>query len=334
MLKLNFLIVIIFAFLISNIPYSFAQNDQYSLSHFTAKGTVEPNSPFGGKVLWTIIDGDKGTIVGNSPLGLTIIRLDVEPHYTCYDSPNTVCLNVTATSVKNTQFIKVGDNAVLVFEMPDKQAISIMSGDLETLGIRVDIDKFRIKDISKIVKQSSQDELTEKLMDEAWSKFQNALELMKNDQIQRALLESNEEFGNMDDTFAFIDEINEEWISAEKDEVTPFMGTIISNQISEILRGVLNEDKEKTESFVYEEIFLTNSFGANIAQTGKTTDYKQWDENWWLTAKRDGVYFGKSFDESAGVNSLDMSVRMLDENGRFLGVMKYIINADEIYDNP
>jgi len=29
-----------------------------------------------------------------------------------------------------------------------------------------------------------------------------------------------------------------------------------------------------------------------------------------------------------------MSVRMLDENGRFLGVMKYIINADEIYDNP
>ena len=88
-------------------------------------------------------------------------------------------------------------------------------------------------------------------------------------------------------------------------------------------------DQQKPTDFVYEEIILTNSYGANVALTGKTSDYKQWDEQWWILAKRNGVEFESGFDESAGIQSLSMSVRIADDSGRFLGVMKFVINAEK-----
>jgi len=110
--------------------------------------------------------------------------------------------------------------------------------------------------------------------------------------------------------------------------MTPLMGTLLGSKVSEFLREIMITDQQKPTDFVYEEIFLTNSYGANVAQTGKTSDYKQWDEQWWILAKRNGVEFESGFDESAGVESLSMSVRIADDSGRFMGVMKFVINAE------
>ena len=316
-----------------SIPLAFAENEPYVLSHFSVKGTITENNPFGGLVFWTIVSGDQGTLVTSSSSGVTVFRLDMKQSDSCPELPNTVCLDSTVKSIKNSQLglVEVGDQAKMVFEMPEKQSITMLSGELATLEIQLDISKMRVKDVEKIVEKNIEEEEEDPLKKEAWSKLQEALELIKDSEIQKTLKDSNEKFGTLDDPYALIDERNDEWILADEDEVSPFMGTIMGNKASELLRKVMNEDKMKPTDFVYEEIILTNSYGANVAQTGKTTDYKQWDEQWWILAKNSGVNFESGFDESAGVQSLDMSVRISDENGRFLGVMKFVINTEKQY---
>ena len=62
-----------------------------------------------------------------------------------------------------------------------------------------------------------------------------------------------------------------------------------------------------------------------------SSDYQQWDEQWWLHAKRSGVYFQSEYDESAGVYSTDIALRINDNIGSFLGVIKAVTNVDETF---
>ena len=172
-------------------------------------------------------------------------------------------------------------------------------------------------------------EESDTLKQETKVKLDEVLQIRKNSQIIQALVKSNAEFDAMDDPYGVIDQRNNEWVKAEN-KVTPFMGSLIGTKVSDLLRNVILEDKEKTQDFTYEEIFVTNAYGANIAQTGKTSDYQQWDEQWWLQAKRSGVYFQSGYDESAGVYALDISVRITDDSEKFLGIMKFVINIENL----
>ncbi len=312
---------------------SYAENEPYVLSHFSVKGTITENNPFGGAVFWTLISGDQGTIVTSSHTGVTVLRLDMKQSDSCPELTNIVCLDSTIKSIKNSKFgfVEVGDQVKIVFEMPKKQTITMQSGKLAELVIELDISKMRVKDVEKIVEKNIKEDKLDALKQESLSKIREALELIYDSEIQDALKDSNEEFAALDEPFALIDERNDEWILAEDDEVTPFMGTILGNKASTLLQKALNEDKMKPTDFVYEEIILTNAYGANVAQTGKTTDYKQWDESWWMIAKLDGASVESGFDESAGVQSLDISFRIQDENGRFLGVAKFVINTEKLF---
>ena len=319
-------------FSVSVIPFTLADEEPYVLSHFSAKGVITENNPFGGAVFWTIVDGEDGTIVTSSINGLTVIRMHMTQSDSCEELSNTVCLDASITSTKNTLFTEEGVTAKIIFEMPDRQKISILSGELATLDLELNLEKIRVKEVAKIVEEEVQEEVQEEsneLQREAWSKLQDALELTKNSQIQQVLSESNSEFANLDDPYDLIDQRDAEWTSTPEDEMTPLMGTLLGSKVSEFLREIMITDQQKPTDFVYEEIFLTNSFGANVAQTGKTSDYKQWDEQWWILAKRNGVEFESGFDESAGVESLSMSVRIADDSGRFMGVMKFVINAEQ-----
>jgi len=328
--KLIFLILFFSVFSLFIPSSTFAQNQPFVLSHFNTKGIITENNPFGGMVLWTIINGEKGTVIISSVNGVGIIRMEMTQSDSCEKSSDIVCLDGIITEVKNTQFTKVGDKGNFVFEVPYKEKISLLSGDLATLEIEIDVKKMRIKDVSKIVEQKIQQDLTEKLRQEAWSKLQDALELIKNPQVIQILKVSNDQFNAVEFPYELIEQRNEEWISTEKDELNPFMGTVMANGVSDLLRTIMEEDKTSTEDFVYEEIILTNAFGANVAQTGKTSDYQQGDEQWWLLGKNNGVYFESGYDESVDVQSLDMSVRILDENDRFLGVIKFVINTEKL----
>lgn len=86
------------------------------------------------------------------------------------------------------------------------------------------------------------------------------------------------------------------------------------------------------------EVFFTDKFGFNTALTNPTSDFVQRDENWWKTAWENGVSVGEvEFDDSAGIWSIDISVRIDDPaSGRSLGVMKAVLGVSliqEVADN-
>jgi len=80
------------------------------------------------------------------------------------------------------------------------------------------------------------------------------------------------------------------------------------------------------------EAFFTDENGFNVALTNPTSDFVQRDENWWKTAWENGISVGEvEFDESAGIWSVDISVRIDDpRSGRSLGVMKAVLGVSLI----
>ena len=147
--------------------------------------------------------------------------------------------------------------------------------------------------------------------------------------LQKTVSESNQEFEKLDDIQEYINEKDKKWTSAPKEEITPFMQELIGNELSNNLRKEFIELYEKKYGYrIFGEVFVTNKYGANIAQTGKTSDYRQDDEEWWQIAKERGLYVGDvEYDESAGIYSISIGIRVDDEEGNFIGVIKAVVDV-------
>ncbi len=142
---------------------------------------------------------------------------------------------------------------------------------------------------------------------------------------------SNMQFSNMTNPEQYIDKMDTEWTSVPQQEITPFMKTLIDNQYSKQLRQISNSENVLFNGKVYGEIFITNAYGANVAETDKTSDYKQSDEVWWQEAKKNGVHIGGiEYDNSSGNISFAVAKRIDDESGNFLGVIKSVVNIEQI----
>ncbi len=149
--------------------------------------------------------------------------------------------------------------------------------------------------------------------------------------LQKDVLRSNKEFKKMKNLQAYIDKKDREWRSAPKEKITGFMQGLINNDVSDELREKTLFYKEKYGYDVFPEVFVTNVYGANVAQTGKTTDYRQDDEEWWQAAMREGLYIGDvAYDESADVYSTDIGLRIHDKNGNPAGSMKIVVNIKSV----
>ncbi|MGB5706760.1 MAG: HAMP domain-containing protein [Arenicellales bacterium] len=85
-------------------------------------------------------------------------------------------------------------------------------------------------------------------------------------------------------------------------------------------------------SLHFGEVFITDEFGFNVALTNPTSDFVQSDEGWWRTAMGNGISVGQvEFDASAGIWSIDISVRIDDDlTGKRLGVMKSVLGVSLI----
>ncbi len=149
--------------------------------------------------------------------------------------------------------------------------------------------------------------------------------------LQETLIKSNQEFENLSNVQDYINETDLNWTSAPKETITPFMQELINNTLSEELSEKIEFYEEKYGYPVFGEIFVTNKYGANAALTGKTSDYRQDDESWWLNAENDSLYVEDvEYDRSAAVYSTDICLRIDDKEGNFLGVMKVVLNIEEI----
>ena len=149
----------------------------------------------------------------------------------------------------------------------------------------------------------------------------------KNALLQKTLLRSNREFEKLDDLEKYIDQSDRNWVSAQKNEITPFMQELINNELSYSLRDEYIEFYERKYGYkTFGEIFITNKCGANVAQTGKSSDYRQDDEEWWQTSREKGFYVSDvEYDESAAIYAISIGVRVDDEKGDFIGIMKAVL---------
>ncbi len=150
--------------------------------------------------------------------------------------------------------------------------------------------------------------------------------------MRTTLAQSNAEFAAMADPVTYIDLQEEEWSSTPLDETTPLMEEIMANNLSKDLRNRLDLHYIREHGIdVYGEVQVSNSYGAVVAMTTRSTDYRQDDEGWWQAAEEDGKYVGGL--EMAGTDpmyGIPISVKVTDYDGGFLGVMRAFVGATEV----
>ena len=162
-------------------------------------------------------------------------------------------------------------------------------------------------------------------------KIQDSRVLANNIQVQNYLVESNDLFDTVDNAETVISQLDNRWQDSNPDEQNSIAYNLIHNEVGDIIRQFIQDDIDSESKFKYAEIIVTNTYGANVAQSGKTTDFRQNDETWWQEAKEHGIFLSEGgFDESAGVYSSDIAIQILDKEGHFIGVLKAVINVESV----
>lgn len=153
-------------------------------------------------------------------------------------------------------------------------------------------------------------------------KFVELSDFTNQNEVQNELMKSNSEFLNTD--LSKID-IEQQW-------TTEFSNEITSNNISqELKQRFVDKINKRTGTSPYGEVFITNAQGLIIAQSGTATDYYQGDETWWQKAVEYGYHVAATeFDESANTYVIPVSLKITDEQGEFLGVIKAGISSGGI----
>jgi methyl-accepting chemotaxis protein len=80
----------------------------------------------------------------------------------------------------------------------------------------------------------------------------------------------------------------------------------------------------------FEEIFVTEKHGYNIAYSNLTSDFVQQGEGWWEQSKQRGSVVNTDYDASANTFGLELMQSIQDpDSGTFLGVVKAVLAAQE-----
>ena len=119
------------------------------------------------------------------------------------------------------------------------------------------------------------------------------------------------------------DELFEEW---NRDGLTSTPG-------AEFLKRL-----RQTNPNQFKEIFLTDLRGYVVAATDRTSDFDQgpgddppFGEKWWAAAREKGEHVGDiSFDESAGVYSVDINMSIKADDDETVGIIKVVYSVENI----
>ncbi|MFB5615502.1 MAG: hypothetical protein ACE5RI_10525 [Candidatus Nitrosomaritimum yanchengensis] len=157
-------------------------------------------------------------------------------------------------------------------------------------------------------------------------------EMVRHPIIQNALKISNAQDSEMSEGIRaqIYFQREKEWTSSLKN--TPFMNSVIQNDVSDFLRENLVIESVEFGAVTFGEHILTNQFGPNIAVSIKTDNYDQSQDDWWQQSFRDidGKPFAREceFDSSAGIFSEDLVINIHDEAGKFIGILNSATPCD------
>ena len=82
-----------------------------------------------------------------------------------------------------------------------------------------------------------------------------------------------------------------------------------------------------TQTGDFSELFITESHGFVVAQSGRTSDFVQSDEEWWQRAARGTSWLGEAtYDSSAGIISAEIATPVQSDGGGVIGVVKGVMD--------
>ena len=153
--------------------------------------------------------------------------------------------------------------------------------------------------------------------------------MMSSFEVVEWVRESNAAFDAMEDPQGYIDQMDENWTLTPLDVVPEFMEAVLENNISLLLRDRFLEHYVFEHGMqVFGEVILTNKYGALIAATGRTTDFRQDDESWWHSAQEAELEISDIlYDESSESYGVCACTQVWDDAGETIGVAKAMINV-------
>jgi|GEM_PF-1215648 len=136
----SFVIFLVLGMTLPLIHLGYAQAASNSVN-FSTKGTVAESSNFHGVIMWTIVHGDKGTILIQSPAGRGLVHVSISQSTAC-DSSIPICLLSTVTDTTDNDVFKVGDTARYSIDLNAKQeTVSLLTGVLAGFDVTVNLSK-------------------------------------------------------------------------------------------------------------------------------------------------------------------------------------------------
>ena len=153
----------------------------------------------------------------------------------------------------------------------------------------------KTKQVAEQIREETALTIVAETMDKIDRNVYNTIEIFKEyvgkSMVQDELIKSNNEFAKLKYIDAYIDQKDKEWIFSNDKKLTPFTTEMLNTKLSKDLLRKINFYGKEYGFVIYGESFITNRYGANLALTDKTSDYKQSDEDWWVKAKNDGLAY-------------------------------------------
>ena len=208
--------------------------DIYTLDKVSTKGHIIGNNPFAGNTIWTVLEGDTGTIIATSDHGIVTIRFNTEQNKMCLDSPSKLCLDATIYETKNSIDVKNGDTIQIIFDMPTKQTITVKSGNLKSLQLELILDSTKYKKpINEINKKINDEDNPVNIA--ALTKLQTTIAITKEPIIINELRNSLNEFSTIEEAITTIKKRDTQWKSLSENESNDFIESITNTQTSQFL---------------------------------------------------------------------------------------------------
>jgi hypothetical protein len=106
---------------------------------------------------------------------------------------------------------------------------------------------------------------------------------------------------------------------------------VLTNALSRDLSKRVKNINRLHGHTVFGEVLVTDRRGALVAANNKASDFWQNDEAWWLQTAENGIYVAdKHYDESAAMESIAICMRIDDSAGNMLGVIKAVLDIQDV----
>ena len=159
------------------------------------------------------------------------------------------------------------------------------------------------------------------------NRITNLKSLTEIPEIQNTIQESNVKFQRIQNVKEYLNLKEQEMTK----EVTPFLKENLESDLSADLKDQIEFYKNEYNFDVFEELFVTNMYGANVAIGAGFSDYVQSDEEWWNISKEKGVYYGKpEYSNQYDAYVMPIGFKITDKDNHFLGVMRVVLSLNDV----